>query len=72
LKGCLLKAKQILAYVGDLPKKPTTRDKTKSLSSQKVEPKSKEPRVTWFKYLVMPLGMKSIVSTCVIASKIIG
>jgi hypothetical protein len=34
-------------------KKPTTRDKTKSLGSQKVEPKSKKPRVIRLKYFIM-------------------
>jgi hypothetical protein len=58
--------KQILACVGDLPKKLTTRDKTKPLGFQKVEPESEEPeseepKVTRLEYLVMPLGTKSIV-----------
>jgi hypothetical protein len=72
LKENLLKMKQILTCVGDLPEKLTTKDKFKPLGSQKVELDSEETRVTRLEYLVMPLGTKNIVSTCVTASKIIG
>ncbi len=71
LKERLLKAKQIIVHVGDSPKKPTTRDKTEPLGSQKEEHESEQHKVTGLGYFVMPLGTKNLVSTCVIASKII-
>jgi hypothetical protein len=57
LKECVLKVKQTLVHVGDLLKKPTTRDKIQSLGFQMVEPKSKQLRVTWLRHLVVPFGM---------------
>jgi hypothetical protein len=49
LKKHLLKVKQILAHVGDPPKK--------LLSSQKVGLKNRQPKVTWPMYFIMPSGM---------------
>ncbi len=46
--------KQIPAYVNNLPKKLTIRDKTKPLSSQKVGPENGQPRLTWLRHLVVP------------------
>jgi hypothetical protein len=59
LKECLLKSKQIIAHVGDSPKTPTTKDKTKPLGFQKMEHESKQPKVTWLGYFVMPLITRS-------------
>ncbi len=42
----------------DLAKKLVTRDKTKPLGSQRVGLESEQPRVTWFKHLVVLLGMR--------------
>jgi hypothetical protein len=53
----LLKMKQTFIHVGDPPKKPTTKDKTKSLNSQRVGPENGQPRVSRLKYLVMPSKM---------------
>ncbi len=52
-KKRILEAKQTHTHVSDPPKKPTTRDKTKPLSFQKVRPKSKQLGVTWFGHLVV-------------------
>jgi hypothetical protein len=49
--------KQILAHVGDLLKKPTTRDKIQPLVFQKVGPKNEQLGVTWLKHLVVPFGL---------------
>jgi hypothetical protein len=57
LKECVLKVKQTLAHVGDLFKKPTTRDKTQPLGFQRVGPKSEQLGVTWLRHLVVPFGM---------------
>jgi hypothetical protein len=57
-KEHLLKAKQTFVHVGDPPKKLTTMDKIKSLSSQRVGLESEQPTVTWFEHLVMPFGTR--------------
>jgi hypothetical protein len=49
--------KQILAHVGDLLKKPTTKDKIQPLVFQKVGPKNEQLGVTWLKHLVVPFGL---------------
>jgi len=53
LKKKLLEAKQTPTRVGDLPKKPTTKDKTKPLSSQSVGLESKQLGVKWLEHLVV-------------------
>jgi hypothetical protein len=55
-KECLLEAKQTPIRVGNLPKKRVTRDKTKSLSFQKVGPNNEQLGVTWFKHFIVPFG----------------
>jgi len=55
-KKCLLEAKQTLAHVCDLPKKPPIGHKTKPLSSQKVGPKNGQHGVPWHE-LVVPFGI---------------
>jgi hypothetical protein len=57
LKECVLKVKQTLVHVGDLLKKPTTKNKIRPLGFQMVGPKSEQLGVTWFGHLVMPSGM---------------
>jgi hypothetical protein len=42
LKECLLEAKQTLACINNLPKKPIIGDKTKPLGSQSVKPKNEK------------------------------
>jgi hypothetical protein len=54
-KKCLLKVKQTLACVSDSPKKPSTRDKTKTLGFQRVGLESGQPRVTCLGHLVCHL-----------------
>jgi hypothetical protein len=49
--------KQTPACVGDSPKKPLIKDKTKPLGFQRVGPKSKQLRVTWFGHLIVPSGI---------------
>jgi hypothetical protein len=56
-KKHVLKAKHILAHIGNLTKKPTTGDKIELLGSQKVGPESKQPRVTWLRHIALPFGM---------------
>jgi hypothetical protein len=55
LKERVLKEKQILACVSNPPKKPAIRGKIKPLGSQKVGHESGHPKVTWLKYLIVPL-----------------
>jgi hypothetical protein len=57
LKEHLLKMKQTPARVGNLPKKPTTRDKIKPLSFQRVQHESGQLGVTWFEHFIMPSRM---------------
>jgi hypothetical protein len=49
--------KQTLAHVGDLLKKPTTKDKIQPLVFQKMGPKSEQLGVTWLRHLVVPFGL---------------
>jgi hypothetical protein len=49
--------KQTPTRVGDLTKKPTTRDKIELLNFQKVGPESGQLRVTWLEHLVLPFRM---------------
>jgi hypothetical protein len=49
--------KQTPILVGDLLKKHATREKIEPLGFQRVGLKSKQPKVTRFKYLVMPFGI---------------
>jgi hypothetical protein len=49
--------KQTFVHVGDLGKKPTTKDKTKPLGSYKVGLESGQSRVTRLGHLVLPSGM---------------
>ncbi len=51
------KKETIFARVSDPPKKPTTKDKTKPLNSQRVGHESRRPWVTWFEHFVMPFGI---------------
>jgi hypothetical protein len=53
---CLLKAKQTPIRIRDLLKKPTTKDKTTSLSFQKVGPNNEQLGLTWFKHFIVPFG----------------
>jgi len=46
LKEGLLEVRQIPTRATNSPKKPTTRENTKPLGSQKVGPKSRQPKVT--------------------------
>jgi hypothetical protein len=56
-KEHLLKAKQTLVHVGDLPKKHVIRDKIEPLGFQKVGLESEQLEVTWFRHFVMLFGM---------------
>jgi hypothetical protein len=56
-KEHLLKVKQTLARVHDLPKKRTIGDKIKPLGFQKVGCESEQPKVTWFGHFIVPAGM---------------
>jgi len=47
LKECLLKGKQTLAHVNDLPKKLATGGKIEPLSFQRVGHESRHHGVTW-------------------------
>jgi hypothetical protein len=58
LKDHLIRARKTPTHVSDSPKKPITGDKTQPLSSQRVGHESGQPKVTWFKYFVMPFRMK--------------
>jgi hypothetical protein len=53
LEERLLEAKQTPIHVSNLPKKPTTKDKTKSLKFQRVGPNNGQLGVTWFKHLIV-------------------
>ncbi len=58
MKECVLKARQFFAHVGNPPNKLTIGDKTKPLGSQRVGPKSRQPRVIGLGYLVVPFGTR--------------
>jgi hypothetical protein len=53
LKEYLFKTKHTLVCVSNPPKKFTTRDKTKPLGFQRVEPESEQPRVIWLGHLLV-------------------
>ncbi len=53
-----VRSKQTHARVGNLPKKPTIRDKIKPLGSQRVGPESGQPKLTRFEYLIVPCGTR--------------
>jgi hypothetical protein len=57
MKEHLLKARQILVHVGDLPKKPTIGDKIKPLSFQRVGLESRQLGVIGFKSFVLLFGI---------------
>jgi hypothetical protein len=57
LKKHLLKVRQILIHVGNPTKMPATKDKIEPLSSQKVGPKNKQPKVTRLMYFEVLYGM---------------
>jgi len=57
LKEHLLKGKQKISRVNDLPNKLATRDKTEPIGSQKVGHENGHLRVTWLGHLVMSSGM---------------
>ncbi len=48
-----IKMRQFCVHVGDPPKKPTTKDKIKLLSIQKVGPKNGQPGVIGLKYFIV-------------------
>ncbi len=58
LKEHVLEVRQTPTCVHDMPKKPSTRGKTKPLGSQKVGLENGQPRVTRFEYLVVSFGMR--------------
>jgi hypothetical protein len=53
LKEHLLEVMQILAHVGDLPKKHVIGDKIESLGFRKVGHESGQLGVTWLMYFIM-------------------
>jgi hypothetical protein len=57
-KACLLKVKQTLVHVDNLPNKLTTWDKIEPLGFQGVGFKNRQLGVTWFKHFVVPFKMK--------------
>jgi hypothetical protein len=56
-EGVSTKSKKTLTYVGNLPKKLATKDKTKPLGFQGVGPKNGQLGVTRFEYFIVPSGM---------------
>ncbi len=59
IKEHLLKVRQTPVSINDPPKKPTTKDKIKPRSFQKVRPNNRQPKVTGFKYFVMPFAIEN-------------
>jgi hypothetical protein len=57
LKDHLLEARQILAHVGDFPRKLAIRDKTEPLSFQKVGLENEQPGVSKPRYFIVPFGI---------------
>jgi hypothetical protein len=53
-KEHLLEARQTFVHVGDLSKKLAIGDKIKPLGFQRVGLESRQPKVMWFKYFIMP------------------
>jgi hypothetical protein len=58
LKEHLLELKQTLVHVSNPPKKLTTMDKIKPLGFQRVGPKNEQPKVIWFRHLLVLCKMK--------------
>jgi hypothetical protein len=58
LKDHVIGARKPPTCVSDSPKKPITVDKIQPLRSQRVGPKSGQPRVIRLGYFVMPFRMK--------------
>jgi hypothetical protein len=50
--------RQTPVSINDPPKKPTIKDKIKPRSFQKVRLNNRQPKVTGFKYFVMPFGIE--------------
>jgi len=59
LKEGIPKARQTLVHVGDLPKKPTIRDKIESLNLQKVGCEGGQLGVIRLGRFVVPYGMEA-------------
>jgi hypothetical protein len=58
MKECLLKVRQTLVHIGDLPKKPITGNQIEPLSFQKVRPESGQLGIIGLKHFVLPSGIR--------------